>query len=419
MSDTKKLREQRANIWEQMKALTDLAERADRDFTGEEKATYAKLEADLDSIGDRVERAEKMASLDVKLAQPAGRPDGLFSPTQVEDEADEQKFDAAFGKYLRKGLNRLDSDDRVLMEAKFEADARIQNAAGVGTGSAGGFTVPPAFRQVIIETMKYYGPMLGESELIGTESGATMTWPTNDDTANVGALLAENSQITAQDVTFGQGQLDAYMYTSKLVLASLQFLQDSPNAETWLARKLGERLGRILNAQFTTGTGTTQPDGIANPAAAVTGSGSLATTGGFSYDNLVDLMESVDPAYGADPDCKWMMHQTVRKALRKLKDTTGRPIWEPSLQAGAPDTLVGRPVLINPDLATVAQNSKSLGYGSIRKAYIIREVRGVQLLRLAERYADYLQVGFFAFTRFDGTLQDAAAFKVFQTTPTA
>jgi HK97 family phage major capsid protein len=54
-----------------------------------------------------------------------------------------------------------------------------------------------------------------------------------------------------------------------------------------------------------------------------------------------------------------MMHQSARKALRKLKDSQGRPLWEPSLQAGFADSLLGYPTRINNDMATVAQNSRS------------------------------------------------------------
>ena len=273
----------------------------------------------------------------------------------------------------------------------------------------------------MVETMKAHGVMLTESEVINTDTGASLPWPTNDDTGNVGAILSENTQVTEQDVAFGTASLDAYMFTSKLVRASIQFLNDSPNSERWLARKLGERIGRILSQMATVGTGTAQPDGIMVSAGiGVTGAGSLATTSGISYDNLVDLQESLDPAYGSDPNCKWMMHQSMRKAVRKIKDTTGRPIWEPSLQAGAPDVLLGRAALVNNDMATVAQNSLSLGYGNIRAAYVLRNVTGsASLLRLTERYADFLQVGFLAFERWDGTLQDSNAFKTFKTTPTA
>ena len=415
MSDnTKQLREQRANIWEQMKALTDLAERENRDFTAEEKATWAKAEADLDSLGDRVERAEKMAALDAKLAQPAGRPEGLFG--DPVDEHDDDAYSEAFSRFVRRGMAQVSPEQQAALQQRF-----IQNAAAVGTGAAGGYTIPPAFRATMIETAKAFGVMLTESELVETETGANMPWPTNDDTGNVGAILAENQPITEQGVTFGQGSLDAYMFTSKLVRASIQFLQDSPNADTWLAKKLGERIGRIKSQLFTIGTGTNQPDGIVTSATiGVTGAGSLATTGGISYDNLVDLMESLDPAYGDHPDARWMMHQTIRKAIRKLKDNTGKPIWEPSVQVGVPDTLLGRAVRVNNDMASVAQNSVSLGFGNIKAAYVVREVIGsAALLRLTERYADNLQVGFIAFERADGTLQDANAFKTFKTTPTA
>lgn len=169
--------------------------------------------------------------------------------------------------------------------------------------------------------------MLQEAEVIYTDSGANLQWPTNDDTANVGAILAENSQVTEQDVTFGTASIDSYMYTSKLVRASLQFLQDNAiNADSWLAERLGVRVGRILNQHFTTGTGTAQPDGLVTGATVgATSTGSFATTGGISYDSLIDLVESLDPAYGGGPGLKFMAHQTARKAIRKIKDSQGRP----------------------------------------------------------------------------------------------
>ena len=415
-NNTKQLREQRASIWEQMKALADLAEHENRDLTAEEKASWEKMETDLDSLGDRADRAERMAALESKLSQPAGRPDGLFAGGADDSAAeDDQVYAEAFSRFVRRGMAQATPDQQAALQQRF------QNAAAVGTGPAGGYTIPPAFRAIMVETMKAFGVMLTEAELVETDTGANMPWPTNDDTGNLGAILAENAPITEQDVAFGQASLDAYMFTSKLVRASIQFLQDSPNADAWLARKLGERIGRIKSQMFTVGTGASQPDGIVVSAPiGVTGTGSLATTGGIAYDNLVDLMESLDPAYGDHPDAKWMMHQTARKAIRKLKDSTGKPIWEPSVQAGVPDTLIGRPVRVNNDMATVAQNSLSLGYGNIRAAYVIREVIGSSaLLRLTERYADNLQVGFIAFERADGTLQDVNAFKTFKTTATA
>jgi HK97 family phage major capsid protein len=151
----------------------------------------------------------------------------------------------------------------------------------------------------------------------------------------------------------------------------------------------------------------------------VTGTGSFATTGGISYDNIIDLEESLDPAYGGGNGLKFMVHQSARKALRRLKDNQGRYLWEPSLQAGVPASLDGYPVILNNDMATMAVSSKSVLFGNIAEAYVIRKVKDIQTVRLDERYAEYLQAGFFGFARADGTMQNANAVKVLQTTATS
>ena len=139
----------------------------------------------------------------------------------------------------------------------------------------------------------------------------------------------------------------------------------------------------------------------------------------MSFDNLIDLIEALDPAYGGGEGLKFMGHQSVRKAIRKLKDGQGRYLWEPSVKEGVPNQVQGYPFILNNDMPTLAASSKSLLFGNIRDAYLIRIVRDMQTMRLQERYADFLQVGFLAFERADGTLQDANAVRVLQTTATA
>lgn len=420
MPTIQQLREQRANVWEQMKDVMDLADREGRDLSAEESATYDRAEADLDRIDDQITKREKFEARSASYAEvePPGAAASMTLGDGDEDTSDD--YARVFSSYLRHGSIDMSAEDRKLLQAGFVAGDQFKMAAGVGTPSAGGYAVAPEFRDKLVETMKWFGPMLASAEIIQTDTGANLQWPTNDDTSNVGAILAENNQVTEQDVTLGTNSLDAYMYTSKLVRVSLQLLQDSAfDFEAFLARKLGERLGRILNQHTTTGAGSTLPDGIMNGSATVTGTGSLASTGGVSYDNLVDLVEAVDPAYAGLGDLGWMMHQTARKAVRKLKDSQNRPLWEPSVQAGKPSTLLGYPLQLNNDMATVAQNAKSIGFGSIRQAYVIRLTTDVTTLRLTERYADYLQVGFLAFQRADGTVQDSNAWKIFQVTATA
>lgn len=413
MATTQQIREKRANIWDQMKGIMDTADRENRDLTGDEIQTYDRLESDLDALGADIERREKHENRESQFARVVEE-HVAEAPSAKNALTD---YDKAFYSWLR-GDESLET--KAALRSGFDGDA-VKMAAGAGTGAAGGYTVAPQFRDKLVQVMKWYGPMLDEAEVITTATGANLQWPVNDDTANVGAILGENTQVAEQDVTFSTNSIDSYMYTSKLVRASYQLMQDSEmDFEGWLTARLGERLGRILNQHFTTGTGVSQPDGIVTGSTVgATSTGSLATTGGITYDSLVDLVESLDPAYGGAGGLKFMGHQSARKAIRKIKDSQGRPIWEPSIQAGTPDLLLGYQFRLNNDLATMAQGSKSLLFGNIKQAYVIRLVSGVVTLKLVERYADFLQNAFLAFQRADGTLQDADAVKVHQTTATA
>lgn len=419
MPTLQEMREDRANVWSQM---TEIMERTGGDLGAEDRATYDAAEARMDELGDAIERRERHEQVAASMA--AVQRDGVVPSDANQGERDPRAaaYASAFGEMLRspQGVSALGGAARETLQAGYRS-GEVYAAAGVGTGAAGGYMVPPAFRDVVQQALLAYGPMLELAEKLETDSGANIPWPTNDDTANEGAILAENTAITEQDVTLGTASLDAFMYTSKLVRVSYQLMQDRPDFPEWLIGRLGERLARIYNRHATTGTGTSQPDGfLQNGVVGVTGTGSLASTGGYSYDNLVDLVESLDEAYLQSLDGPvWQMHQTVRKAVRKLKDGQGRPLWEPSTQAGVPDTLLGYRTRINNHMPTVATSSKSLSFGDFKRGYVVRIVKQNELARLNERYADNLQVGFFMFGRFDATLQHSGAIRVMQTTATA
>ena len=272
MLTTQQLREQRASLFEKMKAVSDRASAENRLLSAEEVATYDRVDAEYTQVEDEIDRREAAQAREKNMVRrdPSGT---LEDSGQVV--GDGEAYNRVFTNFLRRGMADLSPEDKAVMSGKA---SQILNAAGIGTGAAGGFTVSPEFRDKLIETQKWYGPMLQEAEVIHTETGAQLPWPTNDDTANVGAILAENTQVTEQDGTFGTANIDAYMYTSKMVRVSYQLMQDSAfNLGVWLPRKLGTRLGRILNQHFTTGTGTNQPDGIVTSAAVgATSTGSYA-----------------------------------------------------------------------------------------------------------------------------------------------
>lgn len=392
----KELREQRAKLVTDAQALL-----AQAVVTKADEAKFDAMMAEADAIKanlDRMERAVKAEQeLGERQAQRAGR-EGVSLSTVKDTDEQEARI---FHKWMLGGMEALEGDERKFMQARH---APLIQAAQSTTGSAGGFMIPQGFSDRLEIALKFYSGMLQNAEVIETDSGNVVPWPTVNDTAQKGALLAENATITAQDATFASINLNAFMYTSKLIAVSLQLMQDSAfSVENLIADIAGERLGRIWNEHFTTGVGTTQPNGVVTAAA----SGKVGTTGqtlSVIYDDLVDLVHSVDVAYRAG--AKFMMNDASIKVVRKLKDSTGLPLWQPSLQAGQPDVLLGYPVVVNNDMAVMAANARSIIFGALNK-YKIRRVKGMGLVRLNERYADNLQVGFFAFGRVDGNLIDA------------
>lgn len=293
----------------------------------------------------------------------------------------------------------------------------LKAAQAVGTGAAGGFLVPQGFAGEIERALKSFGGVRAAARLFPTSQGNDIPWPTYDDTANVGELLAENTAAAAQDVTFGQITLKAYKYSSKVVLVALELLQDSAfDINALLADILAERIGRITNTHFTTGDNTAKPQGIVTAA----GSGKVGATGqttSITYDDVVDLEHSVDPAYRIQPGTGWMFADSTLKALKKLKDSQNRPLWLPGLAVREPDTILSYPYTVNQDVAVMAASAKSIIFGNFKK-YIVRDVMDITLLRLVERYAEFGQVGFIAFSRHDGRAVQAAALKFYQNSAT-
>lgn len=411
--DPKELRAKRARVWGQMCALMDGARDAGRDLEAEEARQYDELEVELNQLTETLERTERHAEIEGRLTEV--REEVVFAQDARTGETTETRgedVERAFGEFLRRGLNDMSPEARSLMQARWVQGEEMR-AQGIATDAAGGYTVPDQFWNRIAETMVAYGGMLGVANVITTSTGATLPWPTNDDTANVGAILDENTQVTEQDVTFGQRSIGAYVYTSKLIRVSFQLLQDTAfNLDTFIQRKFAERLGRIHNTHFTVGTGIGQPQGIVTAASAGK-TGVAGQTTSVIHDDLVDLEHSIDPAIRGLGRVRYMLNDNTLAAIRKIKDADGRPLWQPSLQAGVPDLLNGKPYTVNQDVPDMAANAKSILFGDFQLGYVVRQVRGMQVLRLTERYADFLQVGFLAFDRMDGAADDPSAVKAY------
>lgn len=394
-------------IWSRMQATQRDAEAGG--WTAELRASWDADETRLTEVSDdieRMDRAAKLAEVDLRgVADTGGTPPGERRGADAGED-DDREYRDAFDTYIRRGMNACTPAQQQLLEA-----SRMEGRAlAHSPDTAGGYLVPDDFRDMILETKKLFGGIESLATVITTATGARLPWVTNDDTGNEGAILGENTQIGEQDMVFGEAEIGSYTYTSKLIRVPWALLQDSAFLlEPFLARKLGERIGRISARHWASGTGSGQPTGLVTGATVgVTGTGTTA----ISYDNLVDLEHSVEPAYRQG--ARYVLSDGALKTLRKLKDADGRPIWQPIPAPGFPSTINGNPYTVEWTMAGPGANAVSIIYGNIAAAYLIRVVRGVQLVVMRERYADYLQSGFFAYCRQDGMVQDANAVRAFK-----
>ncbi len=277
-----------------------------------------------------------------------------------------------------------------------------------GSGSAGDYSIPNEMMRTLYEYRKYFGPMRQISDEMQTDTGATLPWPTVDDTSNTGEIIGESSAVTTTaDPTFGIVNLGAFKFSSKAVIVPVELLQDSAtNVPQLLGRLLGTRIGRINNTKFTTGAGTTEPAGIITRSTAGVTAG---TSTAFTFDDIMSLIHSVDPAYR--PFCSFMLHDSVALVVRQMKDGFGRYLWEPSTQVGQPDRLLGFPVAINNDMDSALTTGKKLICFGLFKNYLIRDAGPLFLLRADELKILNHQVVFLAMQRSDGNLIDTSSSK--------
>jgi HK97 family phage major capsid protein len=408
--------------------------------TKEEETRFNAIHADIEALTRQVELLNKQADAERSLTevgqrvtQPNAMPSGEIESRLFAGARDAQ--DAVRGWFLagaksngpvpahmeaaakRVGLNLhgnalpyrlaqramtgMSMEDRKLWESHHNEERAMGGPQS--STSVGGYSIQDeAMREVEIALLQY-GGVRQNATVIRTDKGGPLPIPTVNDTTNVGAIIGDGVTVGTQDLAFGQLVLDAWKYTSKSVLVSVELMQDnSVNLPQMLGRLLGERLGRIQNTHFTTGTGTSNPNGVVT--AATFAQATTGNTTAITYANLIALYHSVDPAYRNQS--KFMMNDNTISKIKLMTDSQGRPLWLPGLVDRAPDTILGSPYVINQDMASMTISAKSILFGDFSK-YLIRDVRDFTLVRLDERFAEFLQVGFLAFLRTDGDLLNA------------
>lgn len=399
VTQIEELRARRKGLLDEMREIQSGAEAADRDLTAEETQEFERREADFGAISSRIERDEKLAGL-----APIER-DNPVNPATEEAEARGVSTDPvesseverrAFEKVLRaKGSNAgLDKEERA--------------ALNVGTPAQGGYTVPKAFERQLIESMREFGVIGQLATHISTGDQGELTVPSV--AANSTATwVAEEGPYLDNTGTFGAVTLKAYK-AAAISKVSDELLNDSAfDILGWLAKDLGEALGVLTGAAYATGASnsTTTPRGLVTSATAGV---TTAVNTGFTASELIDMYHAVTSPYR--DNASWIMKDATVAIIRKFTEAVnGQYLWQPGLQAGTPDTLLGRPVYTDSSIDAVAASKRVAVFGDIGKAYIIRDVEGTTVKVLDQLYAANGQVGFRASLRTDGALRDANAAK--------
>lgn len=411
----KELREKQATIVAEARERLDQIDKADEARAKELETQHDAAMAEYDRLEAQIVREEKQVALEQRAEElrKKHRPIPPDSEARGQDDGKKLEYREVFYKLLQAGgsLDELSGEERTVLKAGVVAGAE-KRAQTAGTTTAGGFTVPTELANIIIKSMKMWGPMYSEDicTVFNTTSGNPMKIPTVDDTAVTAGSHTEGVALTddgSKDATFGQKSLDAYVYDTEFVRFSMELAQDSIfNMETLLGELLGERLGRIANLQLTTGDGTGDPNGIVT-AASLGKTAASATA--VTYDEIIDLVHSVDPAYRQSPKVRFMFNDLVLAAIRKLKDGDGRYIWTMGdLTVGVPGNILGYRYSINQAMPAMTTGLKSMLFGDLGK-YYVRKVGAPAIGVLRERF--WPDLGIAGLIRLDGELGDTAAVK--------
>jgi len=393
---SKKLREKRAKVLLDQRALLDKADEEKRGLTAEEREQYDKYDKEFDTLTEQIKTADADEArkkkledrenlLDQPLSDPLETPEGQGGGQERSDE-----YGDVFWRRMRSrdGAGLSTEEHRALQ---------------VGTDSEGGYLVPDEFYKRLIDLLQDANIMRSLCTVIRTSNGTTELPVVSSHGA--AAWIAEEGAFTEGDDAFTQVTLSAYK-VGTIMKVSEELINDSVfNLDTYIAKEYARRIGVAEEAAFVSGDGSSKPTGIDEAiAAGVTAASASAITS----DELIDLFHSLGRAYRKG--ATFLMADGTAKVIRKLKDGNDQYLWQPGLKTGQPDTLLGKRVEISENVAAIAASAKSILFADF-SYYWIADRQGMVMQRLNELYAATGQVGYKAYQRVDGKMTLAAAGK--------
>lgn len=401
MTEIMNLREKRVQTWNAAKAFLESHRGNDGMLSAEDDAIYNKMVDDMDRMGKEIARLEKLEALDVEMSRATSKPltsAPVAAPT--EDEAPVSKTGRGTKDYTKNFWR--------VMRSK-SVPHEVMNALQVGTETEGGYLVPDEYERTLVQALEEQNIFRQLAHVIHTSSGdRKIPVVASKGTAQ---WIDEEAQYPESDDSFGQVSIGAYKLAT-MIKISEELLNDSVfDMPSYIATEFARRIGAAEEEAFFTGNGTGRPLGIL----AETGGAQVGVTGAkadaVTFDEVMDLFYSLRSPYRRN--AVFTMNDATVKALRKLKNGNGDYIWQPSVTAATPDTILNRPVYTSGFMPTLATGNKTILFGDLGY-YWVADREGRSFKRLNELYAPTGQVGFLASQRVDGKLILPEAVKVLQ-----
>lgn len=387
------LREKRVKKWNEMNAFLDSHTNKDGVLSVEDDAKYAEMEKEFEALTNEIKRQERRAAMDAELSLPVNNPllNNPHADEKEEKGRNSKNYKKSFWNAMRSKVIRPE----------------VQDALSVGTDSEGGYLVPDEFENTLVEALEEENIFRKIAHVIKTSSGdrkipvvaskGTASW------------VDEEGLIPESDDEFAQVSIGAYKLGT-LIKVSNELLADSAfNLEAYISKEFGRRCGSKEEDAFFNGNGTGKPTGILHATQGAEVGVTSASATAITADEVIDLFYSLKAPYRKR--AVWILNDSTIKAIRKLKDSTGNYLWQPSLTAGQPDTILGRPVFTSAYMPSIAGGNKTIVFGDFGY-YWIADRQGRTFKKLSELYATTDQTGFMATQRVDGKLILREAVKV-------
>ena len=390
------LREKRAKAWEAAKAFLDSHRTGNGTLTAEDDTTYTRMEQEITDLGKEIARLERQEALDAELNKPVNRPitgQPMSGTAEVKTGRATDEYKSNFWNVMRTKVPQ----------------PHIVNALETGKDSEGGYLVPDEYERTLVEALEEENIFRSMAKIINTASGDRKIPMVA--TKGTASWIDEEGAYLESDDSFGMISIGAYKLGT-MIKVSEELLNDSVfKLEDYIAKEFARRIGNKEEEAFFNGDGAGKPLGVLADNGGAQIGATAASASAVTADELMDLFYSLNAPYRRS--AVWTMNDATIKGIRKLKDNNGQYLWQPSLVANTPDTLLGRPIKTSAYMPTMATAAKAVAFGDF-KYYWIADRQGRSFKRLNELYAANGQVGFLGTQRVDGKLILPEAIKVLQ-----